>query len=720
MKAQRPATPEIAVWSIGLFFLGLTLVWCGPILTDPVHRVADVGDPLHLGWVMAWVGHQLVSNPFALFESNSFHPYRGSLVFGDHLLPEALVGLPFNLWLGNPVLAINVVTGLGLFTSAASACFLLSRLLGSRIAGLVAGTALAFNAFTQNSLLRVHTLQLQGWCLAAFCIWRFTEKPSWRYSTGAAFALALQGLSGSYYALYTVPLAPAFVLSAYLARRRPPRLGELVRLTVPAALVGISCLLFLSPYRQMSSHSMADKPIEDGVNVAAFLLPAGDSPLYQGLFPVPPKGEGGQFVGFATLALALGGAVGGKRPEHRFIRMAALSSVVIGAVIALGPFPRFMDEPLGTSPYFYMLRSVGVLRGMASVERAGVLVHVGLALLAGLGALSLFRNGAPRPALAFALAALLAAEQWSDPPAGFRVPVGKEMPEVYSWLARGTGPLVDLPVFPDNLLRFRALYLYFSTYHWRPIPIGRTSFYPPSHDYLASLLQGFPDEISIAALRELEIKDLVVHPLMWEVGRREHLRRLAAADLELVRTFPEEVSAAASAVGLGDERIYRIRPSPTPRKPCRATDEIARETWRLRASADNGLNRLRDGLLDTAWSTIRSQREGDFLEVELPAPHLIAAVELTLGSKVSDFPLGLRVETSESPDAWQEAEPEMPVESAMETLRALTAFDRRASITLRLPPRPTRFLRLRLGPQAGRLGWNAWSVAEMHLYANCS
>ena len=67
---------------------------------------------------MAWDAHQLVRRPWALFDSNSFHPYPRSLAFADHLTPEAVLVAPVAQLTGNPVLAYNVAVVLALAMSA--------------------------------------------------------------------------------------------------------------------------------------------------------------------------------------------------------------------------------------------------------------------------------------------------------------------------------------------------------------------------------------------------------------------------------------------------------------------------------------------------------------------------------------------------------------------------------------------------------------------------
>lgn len=677
-----------------------------------------------MAWAMAWVAHQVLRDPLALFQANAFYPYRNSLAFGDHLLPEGLLGLPVNLLTGNAVLALNLVTAFGLFSSALVAAFVITKLLGSRGAGLLVGTFIAFNGFMQGELLRVNVLHLQGWSLALLFLWRFSCDPSWRNGWSFSLALALQGLTGTYYAIYSALIAPGLVLAAILAHRRRPRIQEACRLIVPAVIVGAAGLLFLSPYRRVAAESLSQKPIANGADIAAFFLPGADFQLFNGWLPVAPQGESTHFLGYLPLALGLLGLVSLRADRERvpaersFIVMAGLWFLGLGALISIGAYPRFMGVPLGVSPYLSILNTVPTLRGMATVERAGVLLHIGLALLAAVGAERVLRHRRG-PVLALVLASLGAAEQWTKPGPGFRIPAGSELPPVYRYLAAGSGPVVEVPVFPDRLLRFRALYPYFSTYHWRPVPLGRASFYPPAHDYLATLLQGFPDPVSLEALRSLDIRDIVVHPNMWSTRRRARLRALDGPEFGLLQSFPGAVSEAAAHLDLGDERVYRLLPTAPTDPPCVPRGEVETASAAVASNATEGLERLRDHDLQTSWSTVRPQTEGDRIEFTWKKPRTVAAIRMALGPRSADFPIALRVDVQSPSGEWETRSQSSPVASAVETLVQLAGRDPQASVTVRIEPTETRAIRLVLDRDAERPPWNPWSVAEIHLFSGC-
>lgn len=280
---------------------------------------------------------------------------------------------------------------------------------------------------------------------------------------------------------------------------------------------------------------------------------------------------------------------------------------------------------------------------MASPERFAALVVLGSAVLIGLGAAALL--SAARPKLAViatgVLAVVLPLEHWSWPRPAALVPAGANRPDAFGFVAQqSTQPLVHLPLYPERSRTLWAAYLNFSTQHWRPIPVGRTSFYPPAHDFLAWSLLGFPDDTSLAVLDRLGIRTIVLHPHVWDAGERA--LRLTAIEstsrLRLVKTFDDQVPVRYSALGLGEKRVYALDPGPLPSPPCAPADDIPREAWTFASSGIKSADRVRDGDRSTSWFTGRPQEPGDFLEVRLAEPEPLSAVELGISYPFGEFP----------------------------------------------------------------------------------
>jgi hypothetical protein len=401
----------------------------------------------------------------------------------------------------------------------------------------------------------------------------------------------------------------------------------------------------------------------------------------------------------------------------------ALITAVAGVALSLGPLVHVGGTLVGPGPYGLLYRFLPMMRGMAGPERVGVLALLGGAVLAALGTQALLDRcpGVARAAAVAFLAVWLPLEQWSFPRPAGAVPSGKDVPAVYPWLAaEGRDPVAELPVYPFRARRLWAAYLYFSTYHWRPIAVGRTSFYPPAHEWLVWSLRDFPDATALAFLDRLGLRTVVVHPHAWEDGVRAE--RLAAVGAEprltLRQSFEGRPAARFSALGLGDERVYALVPAAAPPPPCAPLDEIPRAGWAVSGTGVNKPDRVLDGDVNTAWMTEIPQRPGDRLEVDLGRTETLAAVALHIGYPHEEFgrQLALAVDAGEG---WQRVPYADGPAERLATLDALLERPREAHMVLRIEPRPVRRVRLLVGLREEDPAWPRWSVPELRLFGRC-
>jgi hypothetical protein len=378
---------------------------------------------------------------------------------------------------------------------------------------------------------------------------------------------------------------------------------------------------------------------------------------------------------------------------------------------------------IGPGPYGLLYRALPVMRGMAGPERVCVLALLGGGVLAALGAQALFDRLRGRAAFAAAagLALLLPLEQWSRPRAAGAVPTGDDVPPVYRWLGRsGDGPVAEVPVYPVRARRLWAAYLHFSTHHWRKVPIGRTSFYPPAHEWLAWGLRGFPDATALALLDRLELRTVVVHPHVWEEPERPARLAAIAAEPRLVAqaAFPGRPPARFAALGLGDYKVFALMPAARPPAPCAPAGEWPRAGWTVTGSGVNKPERALDGDPRTAWMTEIPQRPGDRLEVDLGAPHVLAAVALDIGYPHEEFARNL-VLAADDGGGWERVEYADGPAERLDTLERLLDRPREAHMTLRFAPRPVRRVRLMVGLREEDPAWPRWAVPELRLFARC-
>lgn len=165
-------------------------------------------------------------------------------------------------------------------------------------------------------------------------------------------------------------------------------------------------------------------------------------------------------------------------------------------VLSLGPYLVALDQKFEIPlPYLAMYYLVPGFQAMRVPARFGLMVMLAGSVLAALGFLRAsnylhVRLGYRRLTLstcqgilALCCLGVFAVELGFKPLQLVRIPTGREIPEVYRWLAAEefTGPIVELPYgFREDFL-----YQYFSTYHWQPLVNGATGFIPPT--YLAIL-----------------------------------------------------------------------------------------------------------------------------------------------------------------------------------------------------------------------------------------
>jgi hypothetical protein len=281
------------------------------------------------------------------------------------------------------------------------------------------------------------------------------------------------------------------------------------------------------------------------------------------------------FQGFTALVLVGVSLAAALRRNARVARSAAsrvffwlaLVTGIIGVLFAAGPKLILGGNVLATGPYALLYESVPFLRRLRSPERVVVLVGFAVAVLGAYGAAELLHRSSARVSrcLFVLLLVVVPLEHFRGGHFGIRIPTGERVPAVYPWLAStpADDPVVELPLFRREQYRFFAAYMLYSTFHWRPIVFGRTSFYPRrstiSRGVCASFRSGLSGTAPIHRRRR-----------RWSCTRRFGRKgtgrtprgprtwRMSAAD--------RRVSAARrkdyDRFGLGEEQVYQLQTDP--------------------------------------------------------------------------------------------------------------------------------------------------------------
>jgi hypothetical protein len=524
----------------------LTVVQTWPLATDPAHLSRNNNhDTILNEWIVSWIAHQLPRDPLHLFDANIFYPERRTLAYSEPLIVPGLLGAPVRWLGGSPVLTYNLLLLAGFFLTALAMYGLVLAWTGDRVAGVAAGSLLAFNAHTMTRLPHLQAIHAEGLPLALWALDRIVtgsrRRDAWWL---AAFVISL-ALTSGYAAIIAV-----FGLGAALAARAPEWWGRRAwsvfgRLGLAAAVTSLVVLPVLWPYREVNAYHGLRRSLEGvaafSANPWSYLVTTArwhydawshrlfGTASYEVLFP------GVTAVALASLAVA---AARGHLARAR-IRM-ALAVALVGFVMSLGP---------ATPVYGWAYRLFPPMEGLRAAARFGYLVLFAVALLAGIGLASIRARwrGWRATVASLALIAVANAEAFHTIP---YLPYGG-IPGIYTMLAKDAAPgaLIEVPFYDPQNFHLNAKYMLASTEHWRPLLNGYSGFIPESYARLAAVMEEFPGADTLEELRRRGVKYVMLH--VRDYRRPERAMQVVAAlqarsDLELV------------AVDGRDRRLYRL------------------------------------------------------------------------------------------------------------------------------------------------------------------
>lgn len=520
-------------WSlVAVLFAGLTTIamWPQPLqwrTHTPGHH-----DVLFSMWRLSWIGEALTTAPMQLFDAPIFHPATRTLAFSDAVFLQGLLATPA-LAAGAPVLPVyNVLLLLGPWMSGLGA-YLLARdllTLGDGRLGepslpiashgpqgdpalpaprvfwpaVMAGAVFGLLPYRVEHIMHLELQWSQWMPLACWSLHRTVSHGRWRDGVLTALFVLLQFLSCIYYGVF---LALVLVLAApvlLLTRRRAtvPRIAR--ALAMGAVLTAGPLMAYAAPYRENQARlggRAAGEIAMWSATPASFLSAPPDNLLY-GDTAARSTAEGRLLPGVTALVLAVLGVVVMRRRRETWMYAVVLAA---STVLALGTH----------SPAWRLaLIAVPPLRGLRAPARFGMVAALGLGLLAAFGAAWLIaRTSGPirQHVAGMALSALLMVEYASDV-APLR-PWTQRPPLYATWLRQQPpGTVLDLPIARASALPLHeAEWSFYARFHGYPLVNGYSGYYPPEYIALLGQMVYFPNPVSLAMLRDRNVRYIVVH-----------------------------------------------------------------------------------------------------------------------------------------------------------------------------------------------------------------
>jgi hypothetical protein len=489
-----------------LFFVGMAVVQTWPLASDPAHLSRnDNADTILNEWTLAWVAHQAVTSPGHLFDANIFYPERYTLAYSESMIVQSAMAAPL-LWLGaSPVLAYNIVLIAGFALNGWVLAVILHRWTGDTFAAVLSGMLFAFNANILTRLPHMQALHVEFLPLALFAWDRVLRTRRVRDAVALGLMVALQSLTSVYLMIFSLCAMCAAGLARagdWLAGRLAQRVRLLLAATAVAAAVAIP---FLLPYAWVHQLQGFERSPEDAASQSATLASyfASPSRLHYGLWSYRffDDSPSALFPGVTASLLATASFLRWTAIRDPRARMALLVTIA-GVLLSLGP----------TIPgYATLFEWVPIFRVVRVVARFGYLALMGLAVLAGFGAVEVRRLTRPR-AWPVPAAVLLVGATLEPLAAPLELSPYSGVSRIYDRLrATEHAVVIELP-FQTIAAGFeQAQYMLNSTRHWKPMLNGYSGFRPQSFYDTAEAVQTFPAPQSIAWLQHRGVTHVFVH-----------------------------------------------------------------------------------------------------------------------------------------------------------------------------------------------------------------
>jgi hypothetical protein len=488
-------------------FLVLSALHTWPLVTAPAHLSRNNNaDTILNEWTVAWVAHQIVRDPVHLFNANIFYPDKRTLAMSENLIAPALMGAPL-LWLGaSPVLTYNLLLLLGFALTGWTTFIVVSRWTGDRMAGLVSGSLLAFNAHSLTRLPHLQAIHAEFIPLALLALDDLVRERRVRHAVLLALWFVLNGLTSIYLMVFLIVcLTAALVVRTEIWASRAVLKTVARRLALAAAIAAAVLLPVLLPYYRIHTEQGLVRPLDEVAYYSAgwrdYLLTGGR--LHWSLWAHRIGDATALFPGVTALVLGMVTLATGIAFRDRRARM-CLAIGVAGVLLSFGP---------AMPGYTTLYETFPPMQALRASARFGWLALLALALLAGFAVAHIRARWIARPSLATAAGSVLLVLVNVE---ALRAPIGytpfDRIPDTYARLAaEPPGAVIEFPIYSPLQFARNAGYMLNSTAHWKPLVNGYSGFVAPQYGERAGRFASFPRPDALAALRTAGVRYAVVH-----------------------------------------------------------------------------------------------------------------------------------------------------------------------------------------------------------------
>src|SRR6185503_3364499 len=424
------------------------------------------------------------------------------------------ITVPIALVSDNPIHLHNGVVLASYVLGGAAMALLLRDLGTSRIAAIVGGALFVFGPARDRQLTAAHLLSTWGMPLALLCLHRLLRTGRWQAGLGFAVFLLMQALTSLHHAgFFGLAVAVFIGMDFVFHADRPQRFharallwGAVAALLVAPTLVGYWDARERYALGRPAIHVLLESATLD------YYLDALWRPL---AYLRGQAGVGRRWwlgIGMSGLALVAVAVWSVRRdPRQRTTALVYGSLALVFAILSLGPRIRWTFTSIGIPGPYQLLSVVPGWNALRHPVHMSIVVNLGVAVLAGIGADAALAWWRRRGVLRYAVLVLAALVAFDCRPRFYvteRPSVGAPRP-IDRWLAAQPGDfaIVELPLGRPEV---DAAYMVNSTRHWKQLANADLSIHPPG-PRIEWFVRDFPNPRSLHDLHDLGIRYVVLH-----------------------------------------------------------------------------------------------------------------------------------------------------------------------------------------------------------------
>jgi len=620
MKNKKNVLLSIAL------LIALTFVLTYPLVVNMGSSVKDLGDPLIAMWVLSWNFKVITHFEFQLyFDANIFFPHKRTLAYSDPLFVQSIIAAPAFMISKNPIFAYNFTLLFSLFTSALGMFLLARYLTNSCLAGVFAGIVYAFSPFMISHLGHLQLTAAGGIPLAFLFLHKFFKQERYRDLLLFALFFIIQVLINGYYAMYLGLFVGFYIMVFIIIKNKFRDRHFWVKMAVLLFILIIVVGPFIRQYLLVVEEMGFLREKVSGARFSNYLSTMPNNLIYGDITRKFFRVEGQLFPGIIAFLLAVFGIIYGSEKRKNKLPFVQRYIFIYSAIL----FSSFLFSFGLKGPYWILYRFIPGFKGLRVANRFHIMVMFSLAILAAYGIKKIFWffKKKRKYFIISVLIILLLIEYWSAPIHFVKIPKKEKIPEVYKSLREleENVSIIELPILfaQPKHTHIESLRMYYSTFHWKRMVNGRSSFFPPLYIEISRRWNKYHNQQFVNDLKMLDVDYMIIHA---------HLINKKKMNL-IISRFSTYIDDIQFLKKIGESYIYKLkhREDMGAGKKIRKTNQIVpKSDWRVFANINNNrANLAHDNDYTTAWKS-GPQRKGYYFKIDLGKICFIRALRLRL------------------------------------------------------------------------------------------